>query len=50
MRELVLIGVKSVLRQRRRTRAQRTRFPLIVSEGPKVPVTNEQIYQYIEFP
>jgi len=50
VRELVLAGVRSVLLQGRRPRAKRVRFPLIVSEGPKVDVTNEQIYEHVEFP
>lgn len=50
IRELVLAGVKRVLVEGQRPRAKRVRFPLIVSEGPKVDVTNEQIYDHIEFP
>jgi hypothetical protein len=50
IRELVLAGLKSVLLQGQRPRAKRVRFPLIVSEGPKVDVTNEKIYERVEFP
>lgn len=50
IRELVLAGVRSVLLQGRRPRPKRVRFPLIVSEGPKVELTNEQIYERVEFP
>ena len=50
VRELVLAGVRSVLLQGRRSRSQRVRFPLIVSEGAKVDLTNQQIYEYVEFP
>jgi hypothetical protein len=50
MRELVLSGVKSVLLQGQRPRPKRVQFPLIVSEGPKVEVTNEQIYEHVNFP
>ncbi|MGA2370870.1 MAG: hypothetical protein ACLPPV_00775 [Candidatus Korobacteraceae bacterium] len=50
VRELVLAGVKNVLLQARRPRAKRVKFPIIVSEGPKVNVTNEQIYEHVEFP
>ena len=50
VRELVLAGVKSVVLQEQRPRQRRVRFPLIVSEGPKVNLTNEQIYEYVEFP
>jgi hypothetical protein len=50
IRELVLAGVKSVLLQGQRPRSKRVRFPLIVSDGPKVNVTNEQIDEHVEFP
>lgn len=50
IRELVLAGLKSVLLQGQRPRPKRVRFPLIVSEGPKVDITNEQIYERVEFP
>jgi hypothetical protein len=50
VRELVLAGVRSVLLEGRRLRPRRVQFPLIVSEGPKVNVTNEQIYEHVEFP
>ncbi len=45
VRELVLTGVKSVVLQGQRPRPRRVRFPLIVSKGPKVNRTNEQIYR-----
>ena len=50
VRELVLMGVKGVLLQEQRPRPRRVQFPLIVSKGPKVNLSNEQIYEYIEFP
>jgi hypothetical protein len=50
VRELVLAGVRSVLLRSHRPRPKRVRFPLIVSKGPKVSVTNERIYEHIEFP
>jgi plasmid stability protein len=50
VRELVLAGVQIVLLQERRPRPQRVQFPLIVSSGPKVDLTNEQIYEHVEFP
>ena len=50
VRELILLGVHSALLQGRRSRARRVKFPLIVSEGPKVELTNEQIYEHVEFP
>jgi len=50
VRELVLAGVRSVILQGRRPRPKRVQFPLIVSNGPKVDLSNEQIYEHIEFP
>jgi hypothetical protein len=50
VRELILVGIKITLLQGRRPRTKKVRFPLIVSEGPKVDLTNEQIYERIEFP
>ncbi len=43
-RELILLGVSNSLRGKR-PRQRRVSFPLIVSRGPKVDVTNEQIYE-----
>jgi len=50
VRELVLAGVKSVLLRSQRPRPKRVRFPLIASKGSKVGVTNDQIYELVEFP
>ncbi len=50
VRELVLAGVRSVLQESRRPRPEKVQFPLIVSKGPKVNLTNEQIYEHVEFP
>jgi hypothetical protein len=50
VRELVLSGVKTVLLQGQRLPPNRVRFPFIVSEGPKVNVTNERIYEHLELP
>ena len=50
VRELILAGVKTTLLEGKRPRTKRVRFPLIVSKGPKVELTNEQIYERIEFP
>lgn len=50
IRKLVLAGVRSVILESERPRAKKVRFPLIVSKGPKVDLTNEQIYEYVEFP
>ena len=50
VRGLVLAGVKIVLLRGHRPRPKRVRFPLIVSKGPKVSLTNKQIYERVEFP
>jgi hypothetical protein len=48
--ELILEGANSILLKRKRLRSKRVRFPLIVSEGPRVNLTNEKIYARVEFP
>lgn len=50
VRELILSGVRATLVEGKRPRPRRVKFPLIVSDGPKVELTNEQIYEHIEFP
>lgn len=50
IRELVLAGVQNVVLEGQRPPAKRVKFPLIVSKGPKVHLTNEQIYEHVEFP
>ncbi len=50
IRELILLGVRSSLLEGKRPRPKRVRFPLIISKGPKVDLTNEQIYEHVEFP
>ena len=50
IRELVLAGVKNVLLQGQRPRSRRVQFPLIVSQGRKVEVSSEDIYEHVEFP
>ncbi len=50
IRELVLAGVRTVLLEGQRPRPKKVQFPLIVSKGPRVDVTNEQIYEHVEFP
>ncbi len=50
VRDLILAGVQSSLLEAKRPRARRVRFPLIVSKGPKMDLTNEQIYERLEFP
>ncbi len=50
VRELVLIGVQAAVLERKKPKSRRVKFPLIVSDGPKIDLTNEQIYELIEFP
>ena len=50
IRELILSGVRSTLLEPRRPSSKRVRFPLIDSTGPKVALTNKQIYERVEFP
>ena len=50
VRELVLAGVRTVLVEGQRPHPRKVRFPLIVSKGPKVNVTNKQIYEHVELP
>jgi len=50
VRELILAGVRISLLEGKRPRAKRVRFPLIVSSGPKVNLSNEKIYEHVEFP
>lgn len=50
IRELIVAGVKSTLLEGKRPRTKRVHFPLIVSKGPKVALTNEEIYERVEFP
>jgi hypothetical protein len=50
IRELILLGIRITLIEGKRSRAKRVQFPLIVSDGPKVDLSNEQIYEHVEFP
>jgi hypothetical protein len=50
VRVLVLAGIRRVLVQGQRPRSEKVQFPLIVSDGPKVDLTNKQIYEHVEFP
>ena len=50
VRELVLAGVRVILLNGERPHPKKVQFPLIRSKGPKVDLTNEQIYEYVEFP
>lgn len=50
VRELILAGVRNTLLAARRPAAKRVSFPLIKSKGPKIHLTNEEIYERVEFP
>jgi hypothetical protein len=50
IRELILLGVRVTLIEGKRTPAKRVKFPLVTSSGPKVDLTNDQIYEHVEFP
>ena len=50
IRELILLGVRVTLIEGKHPRSKRVKFPLIASDGPKVDLTNEQIYEHVEFP
>lgn len=49
-RELILLGIGKALLESHGPRPRRVRFPLITSDGPKVDLTNKQIYECVEFP
>jgi hypothetical protein len=49
-RELILVGIQKALLQEEGPHLRRVQFPLIVSDGPKVNLSNEQMYEYAEFP
>ena len=50
VRDLLLTGVERVLLSPQRPRRMQVRFPLIDSKGPKVTLSNERLYELIEFP
>lgn len=50
VRELILTGVRTSIVEVKRPKTRRVAFPLIKSIGPKVALTNEQIYERVEFP
>ena len=49
-RELIVRGVEKVLLSAHQPVRRRVEFPLIRSKGPKVVLSNEQIYEHVEFP
>jgi hypothetical protein len=50
VRDLLLSGAERVLLTPRRPSRRPVRFPLLDSKGPKVELTNQRIYELIEFP
>ena len=50
VKELVTRGIELVLLKSERPVHRRVAFPLIDSKGPKVRLTSEKLYEFIEFP
>jgi hypothetical protein len=48
--ELILLGVRVTRIESKPSRTKKIKFPLISSDGPKVDLTNEQIYEHAKFP
>jgi hypothetical protein len=48
--DLIIRQIERARAPHRVTPGRRVRFPIIVSEGPKVELTNEQLYAAAEFP
>lgn len=49
-RELILRAMERVVLNPRQPVRQRVQFPLIRSQGPKVRLSGEQMYEHVEFP
>jgi plasmid stability protein len=43
--DLILADIGISILRRKRSRGKKAHFPLIFSKGPKVDLTNEQIYE-----
>ncbi len=50
VRELLLNGAEQLVFKARANQSNRVKFPLFGSDGPKIDLTNEQIYEFIDFP
>jgi hypothetical protein len=50
VRELILAGIRNSLLFPRKPKRRRVHFPLIKATGHTIHLTNEQIYEYVEFP
>jgi hypothetical protein len=48
--ELLVEGAEKVLVESQKAKPYRVKFPLIDSDGPKIDLTNERMYEEIEFP
>ena len=48
--DLILASIRVSFPRRARSRGKKVHFPVIFSKGPKVDLTNEQIYERLEFP
>lgn len=49
VRQLIISGVNEAVLKEKRRPDRRARLPVIRSKGPKVNLTNEQIYGNVEF-
>jgi len=49
-RQLIVRGIERILLSPRQSARRRVQFPLIRSKGSKVSLSNEQIYEHVEFP
>ncbi len=49
-RELILRGMERIVLNPRQPARRRVQFPLIRSQGPKVRLSNQQMYEHVEFP
>jgi hypothetical protein len=49
-RELILRGMERVVLNPRQPARRSVQFPLIRSQGSKVRISNEQMYEHVEFP
>ncbi|HSZ19882.1 MAG TPA: hypothetical protein VK770_08830 [Candidatus Acidoferrum sp.] len=50
VRKLIVAGIRATLLDRKHPRMKRVSFPLIVSKGPKVEMSNERIYERAQIP
>ena len=50
VRKLVLDGIRTILLADRQSHHKKVRFPLISSKGAKVELSNQQMYEHVEFP